>query len=151
MVDSEPLTSEPASSSLRALVSTSDNVTQSMQQDSHLSDHLDLTFRHYQGLLPAPPAMADRDYAMGTVSNAKLLDMLQAWQAVIASGQEAYARNDPGFQDVMTELEERRMIDGNWTWTVSDDQINKTYMRLVSRPKRSDQSKTVHSTRPFPP
>ncbi len=95
--------------------------------------------------------MADRDYAMGTVSNAKLLDMLQAWQAVTASGQEAYARNDLGFQDVMTELEERRMIDGNWTWTVSDDQINKTYMRLVSRPKRSDQSKTVYSTRPFPP
>lgn len=74
--------------------------------------------------------MVDREQAMGVLSNAKLLHMLQAWQAVIDSGNEAYARTAAGFQDVMTELKERRLIDGNWTWTVSNDQIDQEYARL---------------------
>lgn len=109
---------------------------------------MDLTFRLQGSFLPAPSAnvLADREFAMGNSSNATLLDMLQAWQDVVASGQETDARNDPGFQDVMIELEERQLIDGNWTWTVSDDQIDKSYVRLVSRPKGFSGSKTVHST-----
>lgn len=68
---------------------------------------------------------------MGRLSNVTLLNTLQAWQNTICAGQEAYARNQPGFQDVMTELEERRLVDGNWVWTVNDFQIDKAFVRLV--------------------
>jgi hypothetical protein len=129
-VVSVPLTFQPARLTPREAGSSSDSVPQIMQQNSHELGGFDLTSRFHRSVLPAPPVMVDGEQAMGVLSNAKLLHMLQAWQAVIERGHEAYARTAAGFQDVMFELTERRLIDGNWTWTVSNDQIDQEYVRL---------------------
>jgi len=142
---SKALTSQPASPSLRGPESVLNSIPQNMQQDLGHSDHYDLTSKLHKDSLPVPSTVVYRELTMCVLGNEKLLHMLQAWQAVISSGQEAYARADTGFQDVMTELEERRLIDGNWRWTVNDDQIDKAYVRLVLRPE------AVHSTRSVPP
>ena len=68
---------------------------------------------------------------MSVLSNAKLLACLQSWQDAIYAGRSVL--KEIGFQDVMMELEERRLIDRYWRWIFDEEKIDKTFVRRTER------------------
>ena len=73
----------------------------------------------------------DQSIRMDTLTNEALLLMVHEWQQVIYYGEEHYAVHHPHFQHTMKELENRGLLDANWTWLVDVEEVDMVLTRTT--------------------